>query len=175
MRLDETGLKTDLARLRGWAFGGECLVEAIPGGRWETSTLVQAVTLDGTRAAMVLDRPMNATCLAGFCDWLLTPTLHPGDLVVMPLTRKTGPLEPSIRRGGQSHRSRWVTRDLGAPAGVLIRTIMAQAAVEHGGPSRSVSFKRAVQTLEAFRPLIASFGSRELQGNLRWRRWGGQA
>jgi len=81
--LDETGLKTDLTRQRGWAFGGERLVEAIPGGRWETSTLVQAVALDGTRAAMVLDGPMNATCFAGFCDWLLAPTLDPGDLVIM--------------------------------------------------------------------------------------------
>lgn len=81
--LDETGLKTDLTRLRGWAPGGERLVEAIPGGRWETSTLVQAIALDGTRAAMVLDGPMNATCFAGFCDWLLGPALHPGDLVVM--------------------------------------------------------------------------------------------
>lgn len=81
--LDETGLKTDLTRLRGWAFGGERLVEAVPGGKWETSTLVQAVALDGTRAAMVLDGPMNAICFAGFCDWLLAPTLTPGDLVVM--------------------------------------------------------------------------------------------
>ena len=81
--LDETGLKTDLTRLRGWAPSGQRLVEAIPGGRWETSTLVQAIALDGTRAAMVLDGPMNATCFAGFCDWLLAPTLHPGDLVVM--------------------------------------------------------------------------------------------
>ena len=81
--LDETGLKTDLTRLRGWAPGGDRLVEAVPGGKWETSTLVQAVALDGTRAAMVLNGPMNATCFAGFCNWLLTPTLNPGDLVVM--------------------------------------------------------------------------------------------
>ena len=81
--LDETGLKTDLTRLRGWALGGNRLVEAVPGGKWETSTLIQAVALDGTRAAMVLDGPINATCFAGFCDWLLAPALHPGDLVVM--------------------------------------------------------------------------------------------
>lgn len=81
--LDETGLKTDLTRLRGWALGGQRLVEAVPGGKWETSTLVQAVALDGTRAAMVLDGPMNATCFTGFCDWLLAPVLNPGDLVVM--------------------------------------------------------------------------------------------
>lgn len=83
MFLDETGLKTDLTRLRGWAHGGERLVEAIPGGKWQVSTLVQAIALDGTRAAMVLDGPMNGPCFAGFCQWLLAPSLHPGDLVVM--------------------------------------------------------------------------------------------
>lgn len=81
--LDETGVKTDLTRLRGWAPGGERLVEAIPGGKWQVSTLVQAIALDGTRAAMVLDGPMNAACFTGFCDWLLAPALQSGDLVVM--------------------------------------------------------------------------------------------
>lgn len=81
--LDETGLKTDLTRLYGWAEGGNRLVEAVPGGKWETCTLVQAVALDGTRAAMVLDGPMNSQSFTGFCKWLLAPNLHPGDLVVM--------------------------------------------------------------------------------------------
>lgn len=58
-------------------------MEAIPGGHWHTSTLVQAVALEGTRAAMVLDGPINSVCFAGFCQWLLAPSLHPGDLVVM--------------------------------------------------------------------------------------------
>jgi hypothetical protein len=37
----------------------------------------------------------------------------------------------------------------------LIRTVMAQAAAGEGVPPRSISFKAAVQVLEAFRPLIA--------------------
>ena len=77
------GLKTNLTRLRGWAKGGDRLVEAIPGGKWHTNTLVQAIALDGTRAAMVLDGPINGNSFAGFCEWLLVPSLHPGDLVVM--------------------------------------------------------------------------------------------
>jgi hypothetical protein len=40
----------------------------------------------------------------------------------------------------------------------LIRTVMAQAALKHGAEPRSVSFKGAVQALEAFRPLIALRG-----------------
>lgn len=81
--VDETGLKTDISRLRGWAAGGERLVEAVPGGHWRTSTLVHAVALDGTRAAMVLDGPINSLCFAGFCQYFLAPALRPGDLVVL--------------------------------------------------------------------------------------------
>lgn len=81
--LDETGLKTNFTRFRGWAHGGDRLIEAIPGGKWQTNTLVHAVALDGTRAAMVLDGPIDGNSFAGFCKWLLVPSLHPGDLVVM--------------------------------------------------------------------------------------------
>jgi transposase len=81
--LDETGLKTNFTRFRGWAHAGDRLIEAIPGGKWQTNTLVHAVALDGTRAAMVLDGPINGNSFAGFCEWLLAPSLLPGDLVVM--------------------------------------------------------------------------------------------
>jgi transposase len=81
--LDETGLKTNFTRLRGWAKGGNRLVESIPSGKWQTHTLVHAVALNGTRAAMVLDGPMNSESFTGFCQWLLAPALQPGDWVVM--------------------------------------------------------------------------------------------
>src|SRR5581483_3428425 len=40
----------------------------------------------------------------------------------------------------------------------LIRTILAQAATKHDIEPRSISFKGAVQTLEAFQPAIALRG-----------------
>jgi hypothetical protein len=40
----------------------------------------------------------------------------------------------------------------------LIRTIIAQAATRHGVDPRSISFKGAIQTLEAFQPVIAIQG-----------------
>jgi hypothetical protein len=40
----------------------------------------------------------------------------------------------------------------------LIRTIIAQAAIQHGLYPRSISFKGAIQTLEAFQPVIAILG-----------------
>ena len=44
---------------------------------------MQAVALDGTRAAMVLDGPIDGVSFAGYCEWLLAPSLHPGDHVVL--------------------------------------------------------------------------------------------
>jgi transposase len=81
--IDETGLQTDMTRLRGWAPEGERLVEAIPGGHWHTYTLVHAVALDGTRAAMILDGPVDGVSFVGFCERFLAPKLQPGDLVVL--------------------------------------------------------------------------------------------
>lgn len=83
MFVDETGFKTDMNRLRGWAEKGLRLVEAVLGGRWETNTLVHAVSLAGTRAAMVLNGPMDAVCFAGYCKYFLAPALRPNDLVVL--------------------------------------------------------------------------------------------
>jgi len=81
--VDETGLKTDMARLRGWADSGERLVDTFPGGHWRTYTLVHAVGFDGTRAAMVLDGPVDALSFAGFCEQFLAPHLRLGDIVVL--------------------------------------------------------------------------------------------
>lgn len=81
--VDETGLKTDMNRLRGWAETGCRLVDRAVAGHWETNTLVHAIALDGTRAAMILDGPVDSISFAGFCDYFLAPELQPGDLVVL--------------------------------------------------------------------------------------------
>jgi hypothetical protein len=44
----------------------------------------------------------------------------------------------------------------------LIRTIIAQAARKHEVQPRSISFKGTIQTLEAFQPLIAIQGERDV-------------
>lgn len=45
----------------------------------------------------------------------------------------------------------------------LIRTIIAQAAAKHAIEPRSISFKGTIQTLEAFQPLIALQGERDVE------------
>ena len=45
----------------------------------------------------------------------------------------------------------------------LIRTVMAQAATKHGIEPRAISFKGAVQTLQAFQPVLAGQGEHEAE------------
>jgi hypothetical protein len=45
----------------------------------------------------------------------------------------------------------------------LIRTVMAQAATQHGVEPRSISFKGTLQTLEAFQPVIALLGESDAE------------
>ena len=48
----------------------------------------------------------------------------------------------------------------------LIRTVMAQAAARHDIPPRSISFTGAMQTLEAFQPLLEFGIARDAAGRL---------
>jgi hypothetical protein len=57
--IDENGLSTKMARLRGWAPKGKRCRAAIPHGHWKTVTFVGGLTLDGFIAPMVLDGPMD--------------------------------------------------------------------------------------------------------------------
>jgi len=60
--IDESGLSTKMARLRGWAPKGERCRAAIPHGHWKTITFVGGLTLDGFVAPMLLDGPMDGEC-----------------------------------------------------------------------------------------------------------------
>jgi transposase len=80
---DETGAKTDMTRRYGWGPRHERVAEPVPHGRWRTTTLLHAVDVTGTRAAMITDGPTNAAVFETFIDWLLAPKLRSGDVVVM--------------------------------------------------------------------------------------------
>lgn len=81
--VDETGAKTDMAARYGWGFRSERAVEAVPHGRWKTTTLIHAIDVCGTRAAMITDGPTNAAVFETFVEWLLAPKLQPGDVVIL--------------------------------------------------------------------------------------------
>lgn len=81
--IDESGLSTKMARLRGWAPKGERCRAAIPHGHWKTITFVGGLTLAGIVAPMLLDGPMDGECFLAWVEQMLAPILRPGDLVVI--------------------------------------------------------------------------------------------
>lgn len=81
--IDETGLSTKMARLRGRAKYGERCRAGIPHGHWKTTTFTGALRLSGMTAPMVLDGAMNGVAFLAYVQQVLAPTLAPGDIVVM--------------------------------------------------------------------------------------------
>ncbi len=72
-----------MTRLYGRAPRGERLVEHTPHGHWHTTTMISAIRLTGVDAPMVIDGAMDSVVFRGYVEWLLAPTLHIGDIVVM--------------------------------------------------------------------------------------------
>lgn len=81
--IDETGLSTKMARLRGRALRGERCRAAIPHGHWKTTTFTGALRLSGMTAPFVLDGPMNGAAFLAYVEQVLAPTLKPGDVAIM--------------------------------------------------------------------------------------------
>lgn len=81
--IDETGLSTKMARLRGRAKRGERCRAGVPHGHWKTTTFTGALRLTGMTAPMVLDGAMNGVAFLAYVEQALVPTLSPGDVVIM--------------------------------------------------------------------------------------------
>lgn len=81
--VDESGLSTKMARLRGWAPRGQRCRAAVPHGHWKTTTFVGGLTLSGMCAPMLLDGPMDGEAYLAWCEQMLCPLLRLGDIVIM--------------------------------------------------------------------------------------------
>jgi len=81
--IDETGLNTKMARLRGRSARGQRLIASIPHGHWKTMTFIAGLRHDGMTAPWVLDGPMDGPAFTTYIKTQLAPTLRKGDVVVM--------------------------------------------------------------------------------------------
>ncbi|TAU59269.1 IS630 family transposase [Rhizobium ruizarguesonis] len=81
--IDETGLSTKMARLRGRAIRGERCRAGVPHGHWKTTTFTGALRLTGMTAPFVYDGAMNGNVFLAYVEQVLLPTLQTGDVVVM--------------------------------------------------------------------------------------------
>ena len=83
MFIDETGASTKMARRYGRALRGERCRASVPHGRWQTTTFVGALRLEGMTAPKILDGAMHGAAFLAYVEQFLAPTLEPGDVVVM--------------------------------------------------------------------------------------------
>jgi transposase len=81
--IDESGAKTNMTRAHGRAPRGKRVVDSVPGGRWETTTMIAAVRCGGPQAPFVFPGPIDSQAFGVYVEQVLAPTLHPGDIVVL--------------------------------------------------------------------------------------------
>jgi transposase len=100
--IDETGAKTNMARLYGRAPRGQRLVASVPHGHWMTTTFVAALRHDEIAAPCVFDGPMDGASFLTYVEHFLAPTLHQGDIVVLDnlASHKVAGVKEAIERAG---------------------------------------------------------------------------
>lgn len=81
--IDETSVKTNLARLRGRSVRGTRLTSAAPFGKWGTPTLIAGLTQDGLVAPWVINGAMDGDAFATYVQKVLVPELQPGTCVIL--------------------------------------------------------------------------------------------
>jgi transposase len=81
--IDETGVSTNMARLRGRGPEGQRLIGKVPHTHWNITTFIAALRCDGLTAPMVTDGAMNGAIFLAYVRHFLLPTLKPGDCVIM--------------------------------------------------------------------------------------------
>ena len=81
--LDEPWAKTNMTRRYGRSPVGERLVDAVPHGHGQTTTLVAALRSTGMTAPTVIDGAVNGDLFVAYVQQQLVPTLQPGDVVIM--------------------------------------------------------------------------------------------
>ena len=72
-----------MTRLRGRAPKGRRLHFPAPCGRWQNTTMISSIRLDGTTACMHLPGAADTAAFVTYISQVLCPTLRKGDIVVM--------------------------------------------------------------------------------------------
>lgn len=81
--LDEAGATTALTRTHGRAPRGRRVVDAVPQGHWQVTTMTAAIGLAGLPAGVIFEGATDAEAFATFVEQALVPALRPGQVVVL--------------------------------------------------------------------------------------------
>jgi transposase len=81
--IDETAVKTNLTRLRGWAMRGERLTMDVPFGSWGTQTMIAGLTHDALIAPWVIKGAMDGSAFAAYIREVLIPEIESGTVIIL--------------------------------------------------------------------------------------------
>ena len=74
MFLDESGVTTQMTRLRGRAPRGERIAEATPQGHWKVLTTLGTMSLRGIEAVMTIESPTDSEVFLTYLDQGCVPS-----------------------------------------------------------------------------------------------------
>ena len=72
-----------MTRLRGRSERGARVYDHAPAGHWGTMTMISSIRLDGSTACMTVAGATDTEVFQAYVQFVLLPTLRPGDLVVL--------------------------------------------------------------------------------------------
>lgn len=81
--IDETWVKTNMTRTRGWSQRGDEWIAKVPQGRLKTLTFLAGLRHDGIVAPLVPGGPINGAAFTAWAGQSLVPTLARGDIVIL--------------------------------------------------------------------------------------------
>ena len=100
--IDETSVKTNLTRQRGWSPRGNRLVMDAPFGSWGTQTFIAGLTADAMIAPWVIKGAMDGAAFTAYVEKVLVPELSPGTVVILDnlATHKNAEAARALRNAG---------------------------------------------------------------------------
>lgn len=100
--IDETSVKTNLTRQRGWSQRGKRLVMDAPFGSWGTQTFIAGLSADALIAPWVIKGAMDGEAFAAYIEHVLIPELEPGTVVILDnlATHKNAAAAKALREAG---------------------------------------------------------------------------
>lgn len=81
--LDEAGCNTKMTTPYGRGPVGERVVESVPHGHYQTTTVIGCVGLDHMHGSLIISGPADGAVFLQYVQEILVPTLQPGDVVLM--------------------------------------------------------------------------------------------
>lgn len=102
MFIDETWVKTNMARTRGWSERGKPLMGKVPFGHWKTLTSITGLRHDRIVAPFVIDGPTNGEMFTAWIEQCLVPILEQKDVVILDNlgSHKGRPAREAVRKAG---------------------------------------------------------------------------